>query len=105
MELYVNHMFLGANAYGMEAGAETYFGKQAKDLTLGEAALLAVFRKLRVSTHLLRIQRKRKERRDLVLDLMAKNGFVSQSEADAAKQNQFNLPIRPTINLNRSRPL
>jgi penicillin-binding protein 1A len=37
MELYVNHMFLGANAYGMEAGAETYFGKQAKDLTLGEA--------------------------------------------------------------------
>src|SRR5215470_7825626 len=39
MELYTNHMFLGANAYGMEAGAETYFGKQAKDLTLGEAAL------------------------------------------------------------------
>src|SRR5918994_208840 len=41
MELYVNHMFLGANAYGMEAGAETYFGKPAKDLTLPEAALLA----------------------------------------------------------------
>src|SRR6187431_2446714 len=41
MELYVNHMFLGANAYGMEAGAETYFGKQAKELTLSEAALLA----------------------------------------------------------------
>ncbi len=41
MELYANHMFLGANAYGMEAGAETYFGKQAKDLTIGEAALLA----------------------------------------------------------------
>ena len=41
MELYANHIFLGANAYGVEAGAETYFGKQAKDLTLGEAALLA----------------------------------------------------------------
>jgi penicillin-binding protein 1A len=41
MELYTNHMFLGANAYGMEAGSETYFGKQAKDLTLAEAALLA----------------------------------------------------------------
>ena len=41
MELYANHMFLGANAYGVEAGAETYFGKQAKDLTIGEAALLA----------------------------------------------------------------
>ena len=41
MELYANHIFLGANAYGVEAGAETYFGKQAKDLTIGEAALLA----------------------------------------------------------------
>ncbi len=41
MELYVNHTFLGANAYGIEAGAETYFGKHAKDLTVGEAALLA----------------------------------------------------------------
>src|SRR5712692_6038244 len=39
MELYANHIFLGANAYGVEAGAETYFGKQAKDLTLEEAAL------------------------------------------------------------------
>src|SRR4029450_6794553 len=41
MELYVNHTFLGANAYGIEAGAETYFGKKARDLTIGEAALLA----------------------------------------------------------------
>ena len=41
MELYANHIFLGANAYGVEAGAETYFGKQAKDMTIGEAALLA----------------------------------------------------------------
>ena len=32
-------MFLGANAYGIEAGAETYFGKQAKDMTIGEAAI------------------------------------------------------------------
>jgi len=39
MELYANHIFVGANSYGVEAGAETYFGKQAKDLTLDEAAL------------------------------------------------------------------
>src|SRR4029434_8191035 len=32
MELYANHIFLGANSYGVEAGAEIYFGKQAKDL-------------------------------------------------------------------------
>src|ERR687893_928851 len=37
MEMYVNNIFLGAGAYGFEAGAETYFGKQAKDLTIEEA--------------------------------------------------------------------
>src|SRR5258707_13380245 len=38
MELYANYIFLGANTCGIEAGAQTYFGKQAKDLTLEESA-------------------------------------------------------------------
>jgi len=91
MELYVNHMFLGANAYGMEAGAETYFGKQAKDLTLGEAALLAGVPKAPSEYSPTSNPGKAKERRDLVLDLMAKNGFISQSEADAAKAKPIQL--------------
>src|SRR5215204_5962844 len=91
MELYVNHMFLGANAYGMEAGAETYFGKQAKDLTLGEAALLAGVPKAPSDYSPTSNPAKAKERRDLVLDLMAKNGFVSQSEAEAAKSKPIQL--------------
>src|SRR5215210_1968178 len=91
MELYTNHMFLGANAYGMEAGAETYFGKQAKDLTLGEAALLAGVPKAPSDYSPTSNPAKAKERRDLVLDLMAKNGFVSQSEADAAKAKPIQL--------------
>ncbi len=91
MELYVNHMFLGANAYGMEAGAETYFGKQAKDLTLGEAALLAGVPKAPSDYSPTSNPAKAKERRDLVLDLMAKNGFVTQSEADAAKAKPIQL--------------
>jgi penicillin-binding protein 1A len=91
MELYTNHMFLGANAYGMEAGAETYFGKQAKDLTLGEAALLAGIPKAPSDYSPTSNPAKAKERRDLVLDLMAKNGFVSQAEADAAKSKPIQL--------------
>jgi penicillin-binding protein 1A len=91
MELYVNHMFLGANAYGMEAGAETYFGKQAKDLTLGEAATLAGIPKAPSEYSPTANAARSKERRDLVLDLMAKNGFVSQSEADAAKVKPIQL--------------
>src|SRR6266508_6021621 len=75
MELYANHMFLGANAYGMEAGAETYFGKQAKDLTLGEAALLAGVPKAPSDYSPTSNPARAKERRDLVLDLMAKNGL------------------------------
>lgn len=91
MELYVNHMFLGANAYGMEAGAETYFGKQAKDLTLGEAALLAGVPKAPSDYSPTSNPAKAKERRDLVLDLMAKNGFASQAEVDAAKAKPIQL--------------
>ena len=91
MELYVNHMFLGANAYGMEAGAETYFGKQAKDLTLAEAALLAGVPKAPSEYSPTANPAKAKERRDLVLDLMAKNGFASQAEVDAAKAKPIQL--------------
>jgi penicillin-binding protein 1A len=91
MELYTNHMFLGANAYGMEAGAETYFGKQAKDLTLGEAALLAGIPKAPSDYSPTSNPGRAKERRDLVLDLMAKNGFVTQAEADAAKAKPIQL--------------
>jgi len=41
LELYLNEIYYGNLAYGVEAAAETYFGKSAKDLTLGEAAFLA----------------------------------------------------------------
>src|SRR5215204_1229842 len=91
LELYTNHMFLGANAYGMEAGAETYFGKQAKDLTLGEAALLAGVPKAPSDYSPTSNPAKAKERRDLVLDLIAKNGFTSHAEADAAKAKPIQL--------------
>jgi len=84
MELYANHIFVGANSYGVEAGAETYFGKQAKDLTLDEAALLAAIPKAPGEYSPTANATKAKERRDLVLQLMANNGFASQSEVDAA---------------------
>jgi penicillin-binding protein 1A len=91
MELYANHTFLGANAYGVEAGAETYFGKQAKDLTLGEAALLAGVPKAPSEYSPTANAARAKERRDLVLDLMAKHGFASQADVDAAKAKPIQL--------------
>jgi len=91
MELYANHIFLGANAYGVEAGAETYFGKQAKDLTLEEAALLAGVPKAPTEYSPILNPTRAKERRDLVLDLMAKTGFASQTDVDAAKAKPVKL--------------
>src|SRR5436190_2176114 len=91
MELYANHIFLGANAYGVEAGAETYFGKQAKDLTLEEAALLAGIPKAPGEYSPTANATKAKERRDLVLDQIAKAGFASPAEVDAAKAKPIQL--------------
>src|SRR4029078_6521515 len=91
MGLSANDIFLGANAYGVEAGAETYFGKQAKDLTIGEAALLAGVPKAPSEYSPTSNPVRAKERRDLVLDLMAKNGFATQAEADAAKAKPIQL--------------
>src|SRR5262249_36054586 len=91
MELYANHIFLGANAYGVEAGAETYFGKQAKDLTLEEAALLAGIPKAPGEYSPTANPTEAKNRRDLVLDLMAKNGFATQAEVEAAKAKPIQL--------------
>ncbi len=91
MELYANHIFLGANAYGVEAGAETYFGKQAKDLTLEEAALLAGVPKAPTEYSPIVNPTKARERRDLVLDLMAKTGFATEADVDAAKAKPVQL--------------
>src|SRR5262252_6675333 len=91
MELYANHIFVGANAYGVEAGAETYFGKQAKDLTIEEAALLAAIPNAPGEYSPTANMTRAKERRDLVLQLMANNGFASQGEVDAAKSRPIQL--------------
>jgi penicillin-binding protein 1A len=91
MELYANHIFLGANSYGVEAGAETYFGKQAKDLTLEEAALLAGIPKGPGEYSPTANPVKARERRDLILDVMARTGFANQSDVDAAKSKPIQL--------------
>jgi penicillin-binding protein 1A len=85
MEMYVNHIFLGARAYGFEAASQVYFNKHAKDLNLEEAALLAGIPRSTAQYSPTVNPTKAKERRDLVLELMARNGFVPQAEADAAK--------------------
>ena len=91
LEMYMNYVFLGAGAYGFEAGARTYFGKTLKDLNLEEAALLAAIPKSPTQYSPTRNIEKAKVRRNIVLDQMAKYGKVTRSEADAAKAKPIEL--------------
>ncbi len=92
LEMYMNYVFLGAGAYGFEAGSRTYFGKSIKDLNLEEAALLAAIPKSPEYAPTRNIE-KAKMRRDIVLDQMAKYfpDRYSQAEVDAAKAQPIKL--------------
>ena len=92
LEMYMNYVFLGAGAYGFEAGSRTYFGKSVKDLNLEEAALLAAIPKSPEYSPT-RSMEKAKTRRDIVLDQMTKYfpEKYSQSDVDAAKAKPITL--------------
>jgi len=92
LEMYMNYVFLGAGSYGFEAGAQTYFQKSLKDLNLEEAALLAAIPKSPEYSPT-RNMEKAKERRNIVLDQMAKYfpDAYSQGEVDAAKAKPIKL--------------
>jgi penicillin-binding protein 1A len=90
LEMYMNYVFLGAGAYGFEAGAKTYFGKPLKELNLEEAALLAAIPKSPEYSPT-RNREKAKMRRNIVLDQMAKYGYISEGEAEAAKAKEIKL--------------
>lgn len=90
LEMYMNYVFLGAGAYGFEAGARTYFGKSLKDLNLEESALLAAIPKSPEYSPTRNMQ-KAEMRRNIVLDQMAKYGYITESEAAAAKAKPIKL--------------
>ena len=90
LEMYMNYVFLGAGAYGFEAGARTYFGKSLNELNLEEAALLAAIPKSPEYSPTRNLEKSR-IRRNIVLDQMAKYGYISQSEAEAAKTREIKL--------------
>lgn len=92
LEMYMNYVFLGAGAYGFEAGSRTYFGKSLKDLSLEEAALLAAIPKSPEYSPT-RSMEKAKTRRDIVLDQMAKYfpERYSHAAVDAAKAKPIKL--------------
>ncbi|MBI5729172.1 MAG: PBP1A family penicillin-binding protein [Candidatus Magasanikbacteria bacterium] len=83
LKLYLNEIPLGSTNYGVEAAAESYFRKSAKDLTLAEAATLAAMNQA-PSRYLNNINALR-GRRDLVLQLMQDQGYVSDEQRKEAQ--------------------
>src|SRR6476469_5465454 len=85
LEIYLNSIFLGRNAYGIQAAARAYFDKDVKDLTLPEAAYLAILPKAPANYDPERATQKALDRRSYGLREMAKNGYSTQEEASSAE--------------------
>jgi penicillin-binding protein 1A len=94
--LYLNQIFLGHGAYGVQAASENYFDKNVEDLSLAEVAMLAGLPQApsRYSPyqHLARA----KERQKYVLGRMVQEGYITEAEAQAAFATE--LTIHPRVN-------
>ncbi|MEY2342433.1 penicillin-binding protein 1A [Acidithiobacillus sp. IBUN Pt1247-S3] len=86
LELYLNKIYLGQGAYGVEAAAETYFGKRVDQLTLGEMATIAGLPPAPSYLNPVVNPQLATKRRDYVLRRMYARGYISHSEMNAAKQ-------------------
>ena len=86
LEGYINTINFGHGWYGIESAARHYFGKTASRLTLAEAATLAALPKTPVGYDPTRFPDKAKARRNLILGLMAEQGFITPQLAERTKQ-------------------
>ena len=84
LDLYLNTVYFGSNAYGVEAAAQTYFGKDPADLTLPEAALIAGLPQAPTGFSPRKHPERALERRNMVINKMAEIGFVTEQEAEDA---------------------
>ncbi|MBR6820939.1 MAG: transglycosylase domain-containing protein [Bacilli bacterium] len=85
IEFYVNDPYLGASSYGVEQASKSYFGKSVRDLTLTEAALLAGVFNAPGSYDPYVNPDLATQRRNTVLNLMVRHGYISEEEAENAK--------------------
>lgn len=95
LAIYLNHIYLGSGAYGIEAAARTYFSKELDELELGEMATLAGLAKAPSRYSPTRYPERARKRRDEVLRRMARYGFVDREAADRAQSEPLDLDLEP----------
>jgi penicillin-binding protein 1A len=86
LTLYLNRVYFGAGAYGVDAASSRFFGKSARDLTLPEAALIVGLVKAPSDLNPLRSPEKAIDRRNVVLQEMLESGFITRHQSNQAKQ-------------------
>ncbi len=91
LQMYINKVYFGAGAYGIEAAAERYFNKPAKDLTVGEAAMLAGMMKGPSEYSPLSDQERAGRRAMIVLHEMVDAKVITQAQMDDAMSHPINV--------------
>ena len=95
LELYLNRVYLGDQAYGVDAAARRFFGKSAAELTLAEAAMLAGLPKAPSRSAPTESMERATERQHLVLEAMVEAGFITPEQRDEARAEEIRVVERP----------
>ncbi|MDT8304643.1 MAG: transglycosylase domain-containing protein [Anaerolineae bacterium] len=103
LTMYLNEIYFGNLAYGIEASAQTYFAKPASELTLAESAFLAGLPQAPVELNPYTNFAGARARQELVLDLMAAEGMIDDDALAAARAAELRLapliPVEEEVNL------
>ncbi len=94
LELYLNQVYLGNGAYGVETASQRYFGKSVRDVNMAEAAVLAGLLKGPERYNPRRFADRAIQRRNTVLELMRRAGTLSDADASLAKASPLQLGER-----------
>ena len=100
--IYLNQIYLGSGAYGVQLAAETYFGKEVDKLNLAEMAMMAGLPKAPNSYSPIKHLDKAKERQAYVLERMVKEGYITRVEADHAKAEPIVIHALKKVNPEQS---
>lgn len=89
LELYMNIIYFGRNAYGVQTASKTYFNKPVQELDLAECALIAGLTQNPAQYNPFKYPEEAKKRQETVLLAMYEQGYISKSEYDAAVSQQL----------------
>ena len=95
LEIYMNQIFLGNRAYGFAAASEAYFGKQLKDVSIAEAAMLAGLPKAPSAFNPIVNPKRARSRQLYIIERMEDNGFITSAQAVLAKAEVLNVKTGP----------